>query len=81
MKPDVVGQLERDGKVLYAGEPVGNFEPDASNFTLTLGIDGNEVSLDLCGLRQAKLLIQEGERRLLLRQEQAMKRRNLSLDF
>ncbi|MNR71543.1 hypothetical protein D3C71_21740 [compost metagenome] len=79
--PDRIAQLERCGVSIYLDEPAANHAPQAEAFTVTLGVGGSEVELDLCAIRRAKQVLAEGERRLLLRQQQAVLRRNLTLDL
>ncbi|WP_060733660.1 hypothetical protein [Burkholderia cenocepacia] len=81
MKADVLGQMERDGKRMYVAEASGNLIEDSETFLVTLGINGNEVPLDLAAIRQVKRMLHEGEKRLMIRHEQATRRRNYSLDL
>lgn len=83
MTSTTLGSLRADGKLLYIQEqtPDANALANASNFTVSLGIDNHCVELDLCKLRQLKRLIVEGERQLQLRHEQATRARNLTLDL
>lgn len=83
MKPVALGTMEAGGKLLYIEERM----PDAAalecatDFTVTLTIDGRAVELDLNKLRQLKRLLNEGEKQLLLRHDQATRARNLTLDL
>ena len=81
MKIDVLGQLERDGARMFVEEAPGNLGADAESFFVTLGINGSQVELDLTALRQVKRMLHEGEKRMLIRHEQATRRRNLCLDL
>lgn len=83
MKKVVLSSLEADGSMLYLKEapPDEQALATTTQFTVTLNIDGKDIELDLTKLRQFKRLLNDGERQLLLRQEQAMRARNMKLDF
>jgi hypothetical protein len=81
MKADVLGEMERGGKKMYVAEASGNLAEDSETFLVTLGINGSEVPLDLAAIRQVRRMLHEGEKRLMIRHEQATRRRNLCLDL
>lgn len=83
MKPVTLGSLQLDQKLIYVEETPPNQEQlqVATSFTVSLRIGQVQVELDLDELRQLKRLLNEGERHLLLRHDQATRAKNYSLDL
>lgn len=77
----LVGKVSVGVQPIEATEAISNFEQNQDDFFIALKINDEELTLDLSALRQLKALLCDSERRLMLRQKEALLRRNLVLDL
>lgn len=83
MKATRLGQVNCRGVAVFVEEaPVDTLAlEDVEEFKLLFGVQGQVADIGLSEVRALKRLLAEAERRLLLRQEQAARARNLHLDL
>ncbi len=83
MKPLRLGQVLCQGVPVYVEEePVDTLAlENASEFTVSLGIQDKVLDLGLAEVRALKRLLARAEQQILLRHDQATKARNLHLDL
>lgn len=81
MSVQAIGRLTGEGGAVELAECEGNFAAGNDDFRVILEVNGERVSLDLADVRNLKKVVADGERRLMLRHEQALARNNLTFSF